>query len=256
MRPLEYKYIGEERHLTYDSIRRLVLKELSNLGEAEALEHISQCPRCRSIQHSLAYPAESRKSSLSYQIPKVWWIAALLVSLTGMVLAAVYFLKDQSQPVSEVMEMEVPPGDLGTVDELPDQTEEVAPVLEAIDTMSEITDEPPTLPDPVSPNKKFDDYIEQPKNQVQNRLRGIYGKITNDGQPVSGVTVMTPGSNTARISDHNGKYYIQVSTRTKSLIFIYQGKQVVKSIDPNSRRLDLQLNIEEMSYPSRPEQRP
>ncbi len=256
MRPLEYKNIGEEKHLTFDSIRRMVLKELSDLAEKEASDHIQQCPRCRSIQQSLAYPADSRKNApVELQLPRFLWVALILISIAGLVMAAFFYLKEPKEPLTEELPIEdaqatvVPNPD----EQVPPESE-VAPVLEAIDTLSQINEEPPTLPDAVSANKKFDNYIEKPPNQVQNRVRGIYGKITNNGDPVSGVTVMTPGSNKAKVTDHTGKYYIQVSNRARSLIFIYQGKQVVKTIPSNSRRLDLQLNFEEMTYPSRLEE--
>ena len=124
----------------------------------------------------------------------------------------------------------------------------VAPVLEAIDTLSQINDEP-EVEAPVAPNKQFDSYIETEQSQPHLRLWGIYGKITGNGQPLAGVTVMVPGSSTARVSDQGGKYYIQVPRNTRELVFIYQGRQLVKELDPDSRRLDIHLKMNEMTYP-------
>ncbi len=248
MRPLDYKTIGEENHLTFDSIRRYVLKELSQLGEEEAKSHIEGCPRCRSIEQSLAFPSSYRRNNIQDRyMPKVWWGVLLFVLALGILTTYFVLRNSPSEPVS-LQEVNIPIANSEA--EVPVESE-AAPVLEAIDTLSQITDEP-TVADPISTNKKFDNYIEKPQNQPQPQVRGIYGKITQDGQPVPGVTVMTPGSSKARITDATGKYYIQVPSYAKSLIFIYQGKQLVKGISSSSRRLDLQLNGEDMTYPTRP----
>lgn len=78
--------------------------------------------------------------------------------------------------------------------------------------------------------------------QVQkNKLRGIYGKIMANGKPLKGVTIMVPGSRIAKVSNSEGKYYIQVPTNIDSLKFIYRGKQLVKELDSTSRERDLYL---------------
>ncbi len=250
MQPLEYKNIGEEKHLTFDSIRRLVLKELSDLSEKEARNHIQQCHRCRSIQQSLAFPEDARKAKLPDQyLPKIWWSALILILVAGLLTAAYIFWQSNPFPATSTP-LPVEASQTAEAQEDPEEDNQAAPVLEAIDTLAQVNEEPEETQ--VS-NKKFDNYIEQPKNQPQTRLRGIYGKITNDGQPVSGVTVMVPGSKKARVSDATGKYYIQVPVYAQSLIFIHQGKQLVKPLSSQSRRLDLKLNSEELNYPSRPE---
>ncbi len=247
MRALDYKLVKGQKHLTYDTIRRFVLDELSKLSRDEANSHIQTCPRCRSIKYCLTNPHRAPRKGFSLNIPtKVWWAALILLLISGVVIAAsVLFKPVPADPVS----FQEP-----VVENAPIQApveSEAAPVLEAIDTLSEAVDEP-QVSEAVE-NKKFDNYIEKPQNQTRPQVRGIYGKITLEGQPVSGVTVMTPGSSRARLTDASGKYYIQVPARARSLIFIYQGKQLIKSIDSNSRRLDLQLNSENMAYPQRPE---
>ena len=79
--------------------------------------------------------------------------------------------------------------------------------------------------------------------------RGIYGTITSNGDPLKGVTVMVPGGKTARVSDEQGKYYLQIPDSTNSLVLIYQGKQLIEIIDPHTRQQDIQLQLESMSYP-------
>jgi len=76
------------------------------------------------------------------------------------------------------------------------------------------------------------------------KVRGIYGKIMANGKPLKGVTVMVPGSRIVKESNSEGKYYIQVPANIDSLKFIYQGKQLVKELDPISRNRDLHLKIE------------
>lgn len=248
MRPLDYKFISGQKHLTYDSIRRYVLNELTRMAKDEASSHIETCPRCRSIKHSLANPERRPAKSMSFQIPaKIWWAALILALTAGVIVAGVSFLRSTAE---EPMTFEEPIEE-NQPTEIPAESE-AAPVLEAIDTLSEVVDEP-QVTDPITPNKKFDEYIAKPQTQTRPQVKGIYGKITQDGQPVAGVTVMTPGSSRARLTDASGKYYIQVPSQARSLIFIHQGKQLIKSIDANSRRLDLQLNSENMTYPQRPE---
>jgi len=248
MRPLDYKFINGQKHLTYDSIRRCVLNELSEKSKDEANSHIETCPRCRSIKHSLSNPQRPATGRKSFDIsPKILWSALIVLMTAGVITAGYLFMKPTPSEPINFEESAV----VNQPAEIPAESE-AAPVLEAIDTLSEVVDEP-KVSDPISPNKKFDNYIEKPQNQTRPQVRGIYGKITQEGQPVSGVTVMTPGSSKARITDNSGKYYIQVPSSARSLIFIYQGKQLIKPINADSRRLDLQLNSEDMSYPRRPE---
>ena len=76
------------------------------------------------------------------------------------------------------------------------------------------------------------------------KQRGIYGKIMANGQPLKGVTIMVPGSPVARVSNAKGNYYIKVPDHINALKFIYQGKELVKELDPISRKQDLNLKIE------------
>ena len=248
MQPLEYKNIGSEEHLTFDSIRRLVLNELSELSEREARKHIEDCFRCKSIFDSLATPSEVRKG-YSYKRNTLTLIGGVLsvILLIAFVGSFLYFggaskIKDEKRAESPYLT------DMVEKSNESEEKEEVAPVIEALDTLSQISDEP-DVEAPVAPNKQFDNYIETEQAQPRIKLRGIYGKITGNGQPLPGVTVMVPGSNTAKVSDPGGKYYIQVPRNTSSLLFIYQGRQLVKPLDPDSRRLDIYLKTEEMSYP-------
>lgn len=248
MQPLEYKTIGSVKHLTFDSIRRLVLHELSDISERDATKHISECPRCKSIHTSLASPSEIRKDhSQNRHIYTLIGGVLLVVALIGLAASFIYF-GSSKKPEEQAVEAT---SDLLDFRE-PDQTnvsELVAPVLEAIDTLSQINEEP-VIADSTS-TKHFDHYIEQEQKNPSVKLRGIYGKITGNGQPLPGVTIMVPGSSKARVSDPGGKYYIQVPRHTRSLLFIYQGRQLVKPLDPKSRRLDIHLKTEIMTYPDR-----
>jgi hypothetical protein len=108
------------------------------------------------------------------------------------------------------------------------------------------TNEEPVAEPELPTNKQFDQYIEKEQREPQVRLRGIYGEITADGTPLPGVTVKVPGSGPGRVTDEDGKYYIQVPRDTKSLLFIYRGKQLTKELDPDRRRLDIRLRSESL----------
>ena len=127
-----------------------------------------------------------------------------------------------------------------------------SPGLTTIDTKARITDKSTIKAFNKTPNKvdqmqHFDIINEGEKDQLT--LRGIYGTISADGDPMKGVTVMVPGGKMAKVSDANGKYYIQISETANELLFIYQGKQLIKSLNPESSQLDIQLQMENMSYP-------
>ena len=247
MQPLEYKNIGSEKHLTFDSIRRLVLNDLSDLSEREAKKHIDECYRCNSIRESLVSPGSIRKDiSQNRSVPIMIGGIILVFILIGLAASFLYF-GSQSTDLEEKAVGPIPEAPVSEDSELTD-SEEIAPVLEGIDTLSQINDEP-DISDPLAANKQFDDYIENEQKQPIVRLRGIYGRITWGGKPLPGVTVRVPGSNKAKISDPAGKYYIQVPRNARSLIFIYQGKQLVKQLDPNDRRLDIHLKASDLAYP-------
>lgn len=250
MQPLEYKNIGGKEHLTFDSIRRLVLHELTDLSEREAKKHIDNCIRCQGIYMSLAKPSEVRQSDSNNYVFKPMIMGILLVIvLIGTAASILYFGSESKSAEKTMVELpKITELDQQSMPEIPEEESQAAPVMEAIDTLSQINEEPelePSLPT----NKQFDEYIEKEQSQPRVRLRGIYGKITADGQPLPGVSVMVPGARRGRISDEGGKYYIQVPRDTRSLIFIYRGKQLVKDLDPDSRRLDIYLKSESFSYP-------
>ena len=247
MQPLEYKNIGSEEHLTFDSIRRLVLKQLTELSEREAKKHIEECHRCEGIFVSLTRPSEIRKdySNRRNNVTLIGGVTAVLL----LILIAGSFLYFGGSSKGMTRSVNKAANSTDTNESVPDtEIQEVAPVLEAIDTLAQLSEEP-AVESPTSPDKQFDTYIETEQSQPRIKLRGIYGKITGNGEPLPGVTVMVPGSNTARISDPGGKYYIQVPRNTRRLVFIYQGRQLVKELDPSDRRLDIHLKTEEMTYP-------
>lgn len=253
MQPLDYKNIGGEEHLTFDSIRKLVLHELSELSEREAKKHMEHCMRCRDIYQSLASPNEVRQSFSDNRTVKPMVVGLLsVVGLIGAAASILYF-GSESKPVEETTtEAPVPYSGNQDFEEVQESNEEaVAPVIEAIDTLAQISEEP-AVESPLPTNKQFDQYIEKEQNQPRIKLWGIYGKITADGQPLPGVTVRVPGSNSGKMTDEGGKYYIQVPRNTKSLVFIYQGQQFVKNLDPVSRRLDIYFRSEENQDPKTP----
>ena len=248
MQPLEYKIIGSEQHLTFNSIRRLVLHELSDLSERDAKKHIEDCFRCKSIHESLTSPSEIRKiQSQNRIVPTMIGGVILVVILIGLAASFLYFGSSSKELKENTVESTSEFQDVTKADEMK-SNEQVAQVLEASDTLSQINDEP-SITDSLTTNKQFDQYIEKELEQPSIKLRGIYGKITGNGQPLPGVTIRGPGSRKARISDVAGKYYIQVPRNTRSLVFIYQGRQLVKQLDPQARRLDIHLRTESMTYP-------
>jgi len=249
MQLLEYKTIGSENHLTFDSIRRLVMHELSDLSQRDARKHIDACNRCKSIHDCLATPSEIRKGHSQNRNTTTMISGVLLVVvLMGLAASFLYFGSSSKEMESYVVDYISELQEITEPNEM-ESRDQAAPVLKAIDTLSQINDEP-VITDSLT-TKQFDHYIEKEQALPSVRLRGIYGKITGNGQPLPGVTIMVSGSNKARVSDAGGKYYIQVPRNTRSLVFIYQGRQLVKRLEPQSRRLDIHLMIENMDYPDR-----
>ncbi len=80
--------------------------------------------------------------------------------------------------------------------------------------------------------------------------RRIYGKITlaSTGENLSGVNIMIPGSNVAKISNNIGGYTIEVPVGTSELIFIYRGKKLTKRIGGSNTLLNVRLDLEAMEY--------
>ena len=227
MQPLEYKNIGSEKHLTFGSIRRLVLNELSDLSQREAKKHINNCYRCKGIHESLISPASIRREHpRNLNVPTLIGGLVSVILLMAMVASFLYF-GSSSRPIQETQGGSITQSETEGANQEIERSQEVDPVMEAIDTMSQVVEEPEVTDPLTDDNKQFDKYIEeeQPVQQVV-RLRGIYGLITGDGKPLPGVTVMVPGSKRAKISDTGGKYYIQVPRNARSLVFIYQGKQL------------------------------
>jgi len=258
MQPLEYKYIGNEEHLTFDSIRRLVFNQLSNLCELEANQHIEDCYRCRSIHESLASPAGIRKNNSAGNIGSKVFAAILLVMVSvGLAVSFLYFgdPANLSKLVSWSL-LKIQKGAITKLTPNPPQIEftddlkriAAAPVLITIDSLTRVSAKPDIGIDS-GVNKQFDDYIGTEAGNAETALKGIYGKISANGEPLQGVTIMAPDSRTAKVSNPSGNYYIQVPSSTTSLVYIYQGKQLIKELDSISRRHDINLKIDTMEYP-------
>ena len=248
MPPLRYKYIGSEQHLTFDSIRRLVLYQLSNQDRRRAWKHIDNCPRCRSIYESLAKPEKvvRRRSKSNNWVRLPLWISILI----GLSLTILHF------------------GNKVNVD-----TEDVS-ILYTWGLMKiknhEITGQSPRPPK-VEPSVYFKEnalislaqsleYLPRKSSQrapkitaqpssSQKYANRIHGIITANDAPLQGVTIMVPDSKTAKVSNIDGKYFIEVPDSAATLVFIYKGKHLSKKLNAISGRLDVNLSIENMEYP-------
>lgn len=263
MQLLEFKRIGKEKHLTFESIQRFVFDQYSEFSEAKARQHLTECSRCYGIYESLVRPGKVReKRSYRRTGARVFSRALLIMSLGGIAGWFIYFggtsdlnfksLSDlfmtalQRMEMGEIAKLIPLPPELGPLDNyngsVPDGQ------LKDIDAPAPVEDRPKIgVVSGVSKTSKS-----QPGVQEANQptgLREIYGKITTDGAALQGVTVMVPGGSTAKVSDSTGQYYIQVPKNIASLVFIYRGKQTVKELDPASRKRDVSLNIEDMIYP-------
>lgn len=247
MQPLEYKNIGSEEHLTFDSIRRLVRYELSEQNEHEAKKHIEDCERCNGIHLSLTAPHEVRQQYIPKRKFNPFVVGILSVlALIGLAASVLFFGAESKAP--EKIAQFNPASPIEENERIPEEIENAAPVIEAIDTLAQVNEEPEVTPElPI--DKQFDEYIEKEQTQKRVKLRGVYGKITADGKPLPGVTVMVPGSRSGRVSDTGGKYYIQVPRGANSLLFIYQGKQLRKPLNADERRLDINLKLQSLPYP-------
>lgn len=247
MQPLEYKNIGGEEHLTFDSIRGLVLRQLSATDEQEASKHIDKCPRCQGIYKSLARPSEIRQENAPNVSTGPLLLGLGLVAVLIIAATSILYFGKESKPAEEKIADFSKPGEAETVEtpEVEENTvEDIPPIV--VDTLTRTNDEPIAEEPELPTNKQFDQYIEKEQREPQVRLRGIYGEITADGTPLPGVTVKVPGYGSERVTDADGKYYIQVPRDTKSLLFIYRGKQLTKELDPNLRRLDIRLKSESL----------
>ncbi len=136
MQPLEYKNIGSEEHLTFDSIRRLVRHELSEQSEVEAVKHIEDCERCQGIFQSLTAPHEVRQQNIQQRKfnPFLAGILSVLV-LIGLA-ASVLFFGAESKAPEKIAKFN--PTSPIEVEKIPDEVENAAPVIEAIDTIAQV----------------------------------------------------------------------------------------------------------------------
>ena len=255
MPPLRYKYIGSEQHLTFDSIRRLVIHQLSNLDRRRAWSHIEQCNRCRSIHESLARPEKviKRRSSSSYGSKLL--IGALLIA--GLIALPISWEQVASytnvscEDISTIYSwglLKIQRNKLSTLNPQPPNVTSDYNFKKYAFNAFENTIEP------VAGNYPFQHYGRTVISSNQQRnpqidFNEIQGVITMDDKPLQGVTIMVPSSKTAKISNADGKYQIQVPHNTVSLLFIYQGKQLSKILDTTDGTLDINLSIDSMKYP-------
>ena len=237
MPPLRYKYVGSEHHLSFDSIRRLVLHQLSIKDRREAWKHIEKCPRCASIHESLAMPQLVRRRRSSKGHAAMLFLGVVVV--IGLSLSYVEFganINLSKEDVSVIYSwslMKIRNKELSKQSPQPPGIEPSTYFKKSASNLLVKTIYPYHKSIPKSYPKKF--------NQ-------IHGLITADDQPLQGVTVMFPDSKTARVSNAQGKYFIQVPDSTTTLVFIYQGKQLAKELDAITGRLDVNLATEDMEY--------
>jgi hypothetical protein len=261
--PLKYKYIGSEQHLTFDSIRKLVFHQLSALDRRKAWKHVENCYRCGSIHESLTRPSNVRKNrSRSSSLSKVFHGTMLILGLIGMSISFIHFGVNTKVSGEDVLElyswglMKIKNEELSKVNHQPPDVhpsdhfmESVTnSLLKSIDPIADISGN--KHPGSTSNYKKT--VISYPDAEQDNqhiRFYEIHGIITVNDEPLQGVTIMVPDSKTAKVSNAQGKYNIQVTGHTASLLFIYRGKQLVKTLDSTPGRLDINLTIEKMTYP-------
>lgn len=263
MQLLEFKRIGKEKHLTFESIQRFVFDEYSDFSEAKARQHLTECSRCYGIYESLVRPGKVRDKRSSSRIGARMLSSALLIlGLGGIVGGFLYFEGTSDlnfKNMSELVVTALQRMEKGTIAKLTALSPKLEPLddfnvnkpdhrLKDLDSPAPVENKPEV--GEVSGRSKSSK--SQPRIQEANQpngLREIYGKITTEGAALQGVTVMVPGGSTAKVSDSTGQYYIQVPEGIASLVFIYRGKQTVKELDPASRKRDVNLNIEDMIYP-------
>ena len=91
---------------------------------------------------------------------------------------------------------------------------------------------------------------DQPTDIPTGPTRHVYGKITlsDSGEQLGGVNIMVPGSASAKVSNPNGGYTIEVPESARELVFIYRGKKLIKRIDPDNSLVNVVLNLETMQY--------
>jgi hypothetical protein len=91
---------------------------------------------------------------------------------------------------------------------------------------------------------------DQPAEIPTGPTRHVYGKITlsDSGEQLGGVNIMVPGSASAKVSNPNGGYTIEVPESARELVFIYRGKKLIKRINPDNSLVNVVLNLETMQY--------
>ena len=234
MPSLRYKFIGSEQHLSFDSIRRLVLHQLSIQDRRRAWKHIEQCTRCGSIHESLAKPqlVMRRRSSKGH----VAMLFLGIVVVIGLSLTYVNFganIKLSKADMSIIYSWGLMKIQNKALPKQTPRPPEVAPSEKSVSNF---------LLKSIYPH-----YKPVLKSHLINSNE-IHGLITANDQPLQGVTVMLPDSKTARVSNAEGRYFIQVPDSATVLAFIYQGKQLVKELDAIPGRLDINLTPENMEY--------
>lgn len=259
---MEYKYIGSEKHLTFDSIRRFVFHQLSELCELKARQHLEECNRCHSIYECLARPGKvMKKKSNKRAGSRILTGAMMLICLAGITGGFIYFEGTSDLNFNNLSDMLIKGLqrlERGKIARLTPIAPELGPskefklnapvqLLKNIDTLTQAYNTEEVVI--TSGDNKPNNAPEIEEEHYTAGFRAIYGRITAEGEALQGVTVMVPGGSTAKISDASGKYYIHVPDDIASLVFIYRGKQSVKELDPASRKRDVDLEFEKMVYP-------
>ena len=237
---LLFKYIGSELHLTFDSIRRLVLHQLSPHDRRKALNHIEDCYRCRSIYESLAKPQiVMKRRSRKRHAPILLLGVLVIIGLSVSYLKIENFTNLSSDDLSKFYSwglMKIKNEELSI---LPLQPPSVR-LSEQLET-----NVANSLLKSIEPH-----YETVAVTKVQPvRSNEIHGIITSNDEPLQGVTIMVPDSKTARVSNVDGTYMIQVPDSAERLVFIYKGKHLSKELHTMQGRLDINLTTENMRYP-------
>jgi hypothetical protein len=137
-----------------------------------------------------------------------------------------------------------------TEEELPEQPVEA----EVEDTVEPLEDEQPAIEQPAVTEEQPVVTEEQPVVTEEavptGPTRRIYGKITlsGSGEQLGGVNIMVPGSTVAKVSNPNGGYTIEITERTRELVFIYRGKKLTHRLSQDNSLLNVALDLEKMRY--------
>ena len=262
MRLLEFKRIGKEKHLTFESIQRFVFDQYSEFSEAEARQHLTECSRCYGIYESLVRPKKVKeKRSVRRVGGRVLSRTLLILGLGGITGSFLNFENTSNlnfKDFSDLLVTAVQRIGKEEIAKLTPRSPELEPLdefnLNAATHQLKERDAPPVesiaeVEVDSGSRKPPNTQRRNPEVNQRTGLKEVYGRITADGEALKGVTVMVPGGNTAKVSDSSGRYSIQVPEEIASLVFIYRGKQTTKFLDPASVKSDVNLKIEEMIYP-------